>query len=337
MAKYGRLTSRFAPLLGVLLLAAPAVAAAAAPANPAWIAVAASGGVESRAAMAVETSWQAVQRGDQLPSRTSLRTSKRGRATLTRHASVLIVDPNSELELPEQDAGDGETSVVQTAGSVVYEVERRSRPYFEVVTPHLVAGVKGTSFLVTVTDAFTAVTVESGLVEVMNPSSGATADVRAGESVFVSGLGGRLDPVDYREAVEPDARREAKRMARMGRREDARHEREHHKADDPERPGAGLTAKADTHAAGVDWVEDSDAAKHGEEWKDGGAGEIGWEEEVFGHEGKEGEDDKGGKGGENAGDDPGTLEPPVHVPAPPEEDPTPGGTGTGGTSKLNRD
>lgn len=333
MTKRTMLTSGLAGLLGVLLLSAPAVAAEPAAASPAWIAVAASGGVEARAAMAVETAWQAVQRGDQLPSRTSLRTSKRGRATLTRHASVLIVDPNSELELPEQDAADGETSVVQTAGSVVYEVERRARPHFEVVTPHLVAGVKGTSFLVTVTDAFTAVTVESGLVEVLNPTSGAIADVRAGESVFVSGIGGRLDPVDYREAVEPDARREAKRMARMERREDARLERAH-RVDDTDPPGAGLTAKADTHGAEVDWVEDSDAAKHGDDGKAGGAaGEVGWEEEVFGQDEGKGKEEPGG----DEKPEPPQVDDPIDLPAPPVDDPTHGGTGHGGASKLNRE
>ena len=116
-----------------------------------WTAVSASGPVQARpAATVTEALWRDVARGDELPPQTLVETGRKGRATLTRSASLLILDPESRVELPGDGYDGMETSIVQTQGSVLYKVDRRSNPHFEVVTPYLVAGVKGTSFLVTV-------------------------------------------------------------------------------------------------------------------------------------------------------------------------------------------
>jgi len=193
--------------------------ASAAVTTSVWTAVAASRGVEARPATAATADdWRDVRRGDELASKTSVRTGRRGRATLTRHASVLIVDPGSQIELPEPGSGGVETSIIQSSGSVMYEVDRRDARHFEVVTPHLVAGVKGTSFLVTVESGYTAVTVESGLVEVLNPANGESTDLGPGESVFLDREEQRLDYVDLREAQPPRARKEVRRLVQMERR-----------------------------------------------------------------------------------------------------------------------
>lgn len=150
-----------------------------------WKAVAASGPVETRPG-AIEESWAPVRRGDRLEPLNLVRTGHRGRATLTRSGDVLMVDPESQVALPLL-TGD-ESSVVQTSGSVIYEVGRREGRDFKVVTPYLVAGVKGTIFMVTVADSYASVTVEEGLVEVTSLASGESLDVGAGESVQLDAM-----------------------------------------------------------------------------------------------------------------------------------------------------
>jgi hypothetical protein len=133
---------------------------------------------------------------------------------LARNASVLILDPDSRVDLPETRHVGMETSIVQTQGSVLYKVDKRSSPHFEVVTPYLIAGVKGTAFLVTVNDRYASVTVQSGRVEITNPGTGDTLMLGAGESVLRHRHDVEMDLVrDQRR--DRDARKEVKRLDRM--------------------------------------------------------------------------------------------------------------------------
>lgn len=171
----------FGGALSCLVAALPALASAA-PAEPSWKTVAASGQVEARMALEAETPWQRVGRGDELVAETALRTGRAGRATLTRDAHILIVDPDSQLVLPV--VSGRASSVSQTSGSVIYQVERGKTGRFEVVTPYLVAGVKGTVFEVTVGKSRTSVTVAEGSVEVIS-KAGERIDLHAGETAVL--------------------------------------------------------------------------------------------------------------------------------------------------------
>jgi len=148
--------------------------------DPSWKAVAASGRVEA-SAVAETADWRSVARGDELAARSAVRTGGRGRATLARGADLLILDPGSEIVLPESSRY---STVEQTSGTVMYEVDGRVNPDFKVVTPYLVAGVKGTLFVVTVDDRGASVSVRRGVVEVTDPMSGDRLAVRAGEAVL---------------------------------------------------------------------------------------------------------------------------------------------------------
>jgi hypothetical protein len=222
-----RVTTR--TLLAVSLAALAAVAAAPVLAKPAadtfavmpavtpWKAVAASGPVHARdAAAATEALWHPVGRGDELMPQTTVETGHKGRVTLTRSASLLIVDPDSRVELPDERYGELETSIIQTQGSVLYKVDSRSNPHFEVVTPYLVAGVKGTSFLVTVNDRYAAVTVQHGRVEITNPGTGETVLLGPGDALLRQRDEIEMDLVRDRQR-SGDARKESKRLARMER------------------------------------------------------------------------------------------------------------------------
>jgi hypothetical protein len=210
--------------LGAVAVAAPALAKPAAdtfaamPAVTPWKAVAASGPVHARTATTAATQalWRPVARGDELMPQTTVETGRQGRVTLTRSASLLIVDPDSRVELPDGGYGEMETSIVQTQGSVLYKVDSRSNPYFEVITPYLVAGVKGTSFLVTVNDRYAAVSVQHGRVQITNPGTGETVLLGPGESVLRHRDELEMDLVRAGQR-SGDARKESKRLARMER------------------------------------------------------------------------------------------------------------------------
>jgi ferric-dicitrate binding protein FerR (iron transport regulator) len=193
-----------------------------------WKTVAASGPVHARPAASEQAVWRSVTRGDELMPQTTVTTGRKGRVTLTRLSSVLVVEPDSRVELPGAHLGGMETSIVQTSGSVLYKVDSRSTPHFEVVTPYLVAGVKGTSFLVTVNDRYASVTVRRGRAEIMNPVTGDRHVLGPGESVVRPRDAHEMELVrDHRHARE--ARKEAKRLDRM----DERESRRDGKDDDP--------------------------------------------------------------------------------------------------------
>lgn len=204
--------------------------AAAAPQVHDWRAAAASGRVESRsfaaradvteateATEATPADWNRVSRGDRLASHAEVRTGKRGRTTLTRRADVLMINPDSLVELPLAARNAEEAPVNQRSGSVLYEIDGSQTRGFQVVTPYLVAGVKGTVFLVTVTDRYAAVTVEEGVVEVGERASGRTVDVAAGETALVeAGPGGTMQVVHEttRSKRDRELSKETQRRAR---------------------------------------------------------------------------------------------------------------------------
>ena len=180
-----------------------------------WLTVAASGPVQAWTALGGEEVWRDVFSGDELESDTHVKTGRQGRATLSRSASVLIIAPRSEVELPGVGRGDMEASVIQSSGSVLYKVDGRSNPLFEVVTPYLIAGGKRTTFLVTVNDRYTSVVVESGLVELSDPDTGETFQLRPGESAIHHREKQELELVyDLRRSKA--VRDESKRLDRMG-------------------------------------------------------------------------------------------------------------------------
>ena len=78
------------------------------------------------------------------------------------------------------------TTILQQAGSILLEVEKRTINHFEVETPHLSAVVKGTRFNVTMSGNETRVGVFRGQVEVTDFMSGQHALVNAGQNATVA-------------------------------------------------------------------------------------------------------------------------------------------------------
>lgn len=188
--------SLYSTLAAILIAAMPALAEPARDAAPAtWRAVAASGHVEARTDEQPNAGWRRVKRGDRLVGGTEIQTGTRGRVTLVRTGAILIVDPQSRLVLPERHAPGIASTIHQSSGRVLYQIESSRSGPFEVLAPSLIAGVKGTIFLVGISADESVVIVDRGLVGVTPRAGGEQADVAAGEAALLDGIG-RLQRVE---------------------------------------------------------------------------------------------------------------------------------------------
>ncbi|MDI2075417.1 FecR family protein [Bradyrhizobium sp. Mp27] len=112
----------------------------------------------------------------------TIRTGRNGRVLLVRGEESILISPNSVVGLPAEKKEGLSTTIIQQAGSILLEVEKRNVKHFEVETPYLAAVVKGTQFSVTVNAGSTKVGVIRGQVEVSDFKSGQIAQVMPGQA-----------------------------------------------------------------------------------------------------------------------------------------------------------
>jgi hypothetical protein len=133
-----------------------------------------------------------------------------------RGNETILISANSAISFPKSSKPNGlSTTILQQAGSILLEVEKRAINHFEVETPHLSAVVKGTRFHVTMSGNDTRVGVFRGQVEVTEFKSGQHALLNAGQNATVSVQGppglslsgtGPFDPIQQgspRESATP--------------------------------------------------------------------------------------------------------------------------------------
>ena len=122
----------------------------------------------------------------------SIRTGRTGRVLLVRGEETILISPNSIIGIPMEPKDGLSTTIIQQAGSILLEVEKRNVKHFEVETPYFAAVVKGTQFRVSVDKSDASVDVLRGLVEVADFKSGQLALVLPGQiaKVLARGLGG---------------------------------------------------------------------------------------------------------------------------------------------------
>jgi hypothetical protein len=181
-----RIGRRLAVAMAGMLMSQAAFAADDQP----WVVAKASGEVWVAAEGATPASLSAGD-GDLKPGQ-MIRTGRNGRVLLKRGEESMLVGPNSEVGLPTAKADGMATTILQRAGSILLEVEKRNVKHFEVETPNLAAVVKGTQFRVTVTPQGSSVGVLRGQVEVADFRSGQIAQVIQGQSArsVIGGQGG---------------------------------------------------------------------------------------------------------------------------------------------------
>src|SRR5215218_2741623 len=133
-----------------------------------------------------------LKQEDVLKPGDTIRTGRTGRVLLKRGDEMILVSPNSVVGVPAQKKEGLSTTILQRAGSILLDVEKRNVKHFEVETPYLAAVVKGTQFRVTVNAGKTTVDVVRGQVEVADFKSGQIAQVMAGQhaTAFASGKNG---------------------------------------------------------------------------------------------------------------------------------------------------
>lgn len=112
----------------------------------------------------------------------TIRTGRNGRVLLVRGEETILISPNSVVGLPAEKKEGLSTTIIQQAGAILLEVEKRNVKHFEVETPYLAAVVKGTQFSVTVGAGSTKVGVLRGQVEVSDFKTGQIAQVLQGQA-----------------------------------------------------------------------------------------------------------------------------------------------------------
>src|SRR5882724_10086394 len=122
----------------------------------------------------------------------TVRTGRTGRVLLKRGEETMLISPNSVVGMPAEKKEGLSTTIVQQAGSILLEVEKRNVKHFEVETPYLAAVVKGTQFRVSVDAGSARIDVIRGQVEVADFRSGQIAQVLPGQvaTAFAQGKAG---------------------------------------------------------------------------------------------------------------------------------------------------
>ena len=151
-------------------------------------------GRSSKASGEVWVTNQGVQRAS-VTSETTIRagdqimTGQTGRVLLVRGEESMLISPNTVIAISDKNADGMTTTIMQRAGSILLEVEKRNVKHFEVDTPYLAAVVKGTKFSVSLDDTGSHVEVFRGQVEVSSHKSGDIAQVMPGQTATVSSKG----------------------------------------------------------------------------------------------------------------------------------------------------
>jgi hypothetical protein len=116
----------------------------------------------------------------------AIRTGRNGRVLVTRGSETILIAPNSVIAIPSDRKDAATTTIIQQAGSILLDVEKKNVKHFEVETPYLVAVVKGTQFNVSVGPNEARVNVVRGEVEVADFKSGQIASVLPGQTAAVT-------------------------------------------------------------------------------------------------------------------------------------------------------
>ena len=120
----------------------------------------------------------ALSPNDSIPEKSVIVTGAKGRVILSRGYEQIILQPNTRLIIPETKGKT--TRLEQSRGSALFRVERKTLPHFRVDTPYLAAVVKGTVFLVNVSDKAASVRVSEGAVSVASNKGAAVTLVKPG-------------------------------------------------------------------------------------------------------------------------------------------------------------
>jgi len=177
-----------------------------------WAVTQASGDVRHRTGGFFSTEWQKLRVGDVVGAAAEIRTGRNSRVVLRHRKTTITATSESRLALPGGAAFSGAYRVLQSLGTLLYNIKERAAGMaaFEVETPYLVALVKGTVFTVNASAEEASVQLSEGVVRVQPTRGGKGATLAAGQTarvtrasdtdVIIKGRG-----ADRRSSVKPQA------------------------------------------------------------------------------------------------------------------------------------
>lgn len=130
--------------------------------------------------------WERLDKGSVVSDDRAIRTTRGGRAEFQRDAETINVGGDTQIRISDRD-GQRYTIVKQDFGQVTIEAEKLQVKHFAVHTPFLAAVVKGTQFVVSVTQQDAKVEVTRGVVSTIDTLNDLMVDVLPGQ-MAVAGL-----------------------------------------------------------------------------------------------------------------------------------------------------
>jgi len=130
--------------------------------------------------------FHALAEGETLPPGTEIVTEPGGKLTIAHGKDRLTVSPATRLQIVRRPPGTVWDRLLQSFGSVIYDVEPRKDRTFGVDAPYLAAVVKGTKFVVTVKPDQNSVHVDRGRVEVTSSDGVSRVMVEVGQTAIAS-------------------------------------------------------------------------------------------------------------------------------------------------------
>ena len=128
--------------------------------------------------------------GMTLPRGGLVTTGTDGRVLLVSGDQSMTIGPSSVVRVRADAGNSGLTTILQRAGVVEFNVDKRAVDHFAVETPFLAAVVKGTRFAVGAFRSSGVVKVANGRVEVTDLRTGQVVDILPGQQAVVTVGGG---------------------------------------------------------------------------------------------------------------------------------------------------
>ena len=137
--------------------------------------------------------WQPLTVGVKLGLSSRVKSGNDGFALLSNKEGTIAIAANTRMALPAKRDKAG-TRILQTIGNMLFRVTKRPNRHFIVETPYLIAGVKGTTFGISVDKKSASVSVSEGRVGVSETAGGNESSVSAGQTASAgSQPGGGVD------------------------------------------------------------------------------------------------------------------------------------------------
>ncbi|MFQ5469608.1 MAG: FecR domain-containing protein [Gammaproteobacteria bacterium] len=149
-----------------------------------WIAISVEGNPQFQSGTDI---WHPFTANDVLAEGSIIRTDSGDEAILVRGENTITILANTKIKLEKSDGI--LASIVQFFGEAFFEIEKRNTKHFEVKTPYMIAGVKGTSFGITVDKDTASTYLLDGRLEITDRKTGKHSDLLPGRYTMATRSG----------------------------------------------------------------------------------------------------------------------------------------------------